>query len=578
MTAVIEALLEQSRPHRPRRLDPRELRVEAITAAAMLGTAAAMAVLLPWPVAAPPAVQALFVALYVIVSRVRVYVGAGYTVPTQLVLVPMLLTLPSALVPLLVAAGMAGSALVDVVLGRAHPERLLTSVGDAWHAVAPALLLAVAGDPEADLRNWPVFLGAFAAQCSADILVATAREWAGRGILPALQLRVMATVYEVDALLGPVGLLTAIAVMDRGPLAALMVLPLAGLLGVFARDRRTRIEVALARAQELDRERARLQTTIRRVGEAFASTLDGPAQAQLVVATAADALQASFGRITVRPHRDDRAVEGVTGTMPAGADDVVAAAERGAPPDGRPVAVADGPARALAVRLVRSACDDGAEVGRLSVVRLERDFSADERELLSYLGAQVAVALENAALHDELRTQAVTDELTGLANHRRFQDILDGEIARARRSGLALSLAMLDLDGFKQINDTYGHPQGDVVLRAVAQALHTRSRRSDEPARYGGEEFAVVLPGTGLDDAHRAAEALRHAIAGLHIPLEGGEMLRVTVSIGVAELDRHTGDKASLIAAADGALYDAKRRGRNVTVCAGGTGRPRFVR
>jgi diguanylate cyclase (GGDEF)-like protein len=394
----------------------------------------------------------------------------------------------------------------------------------------------------------------------------------------------MASVYEVDALLSPVGLLAAVAVMDRGPLAALLLVPLAALLGVFARDRRTRIEVALTRAQELDRERARLQSTIRRVGEAFASTLDGAAQMQLAVATAADALQASFARIGVCLHPagvPSRATAGATaGATPDEFDHILEAAERGAYPDGRPIAVADGRARAMAVRLRRRDAGEATELGRLSVVRLDRDFSMEERELLSYLAGQVAVSIENAALHEELGRQAVTDELTGLANHRRLQEILDAEIAKAQRSGLPLCLAILDIDRFKQVNDLHGHPEGDRVLVAVATALQTRARRSDEPARYGGEEFAVVLPATSLDEAYQAAEALRREVQRLRVPLAGGGELRVTASLGVAQLDAGAGAgvKASLIAAADAALYEAKRAGRNRTVQARDADAARFAR
>jgi diguanylate cyclase (GGDEF)-like protein len=112
----------------------------------------------------------------------------------------------------------------------------------------------------------------------------------------------------------------------------------------------------------------------------------------------------------------------------------------------------------------------------------------------------------------------------------------------------------------------------------VATTLQARSRRSDEPARYGGEEFAVVLPATDLDEAHEAAEALRRAVEDLEIPLPGGGRLAVTASLGVAELDRDAGDKASLIASADAALYEAKRAGRNRTVRAHRGGEPRFAR
>jgi diguanylate cyclase (GGDEF)-like protein len=187
---------------------------------------------------------------------------------------------------------------------------------------------------------------------------------------------------------------------------------------------------------------------------------------------------------------------------------------------------------------------------------------------------QVGVALENASLHDQLRRQATTDELTGLANHRRFQEVLREEARRTARSGRPLTLVMLDIDNFKRVNDTHGHPQGDEVLREVAAALRRTCRVTDQPARYGGEELAVVLPDTDLDGGRVVAEAIRRAVKALELPVDGGGTLRVTASLGVSTLAAG-GDACSVIAAADAALYEAKHAGKDRVVLAS-RGRGRF--
>jgi diguanylate cyclase (GGDEF)-like protein len=126
---------------------------------------------------------------------------------------------------------------------------------------------------------------------------------------------------------------------------------------------------------------------------------------------------------------------------------------------------------------------------------------------------------------------------------------------------------MVDLDDFKAVNDTYGHQQGDQVLRSVAGLMRKYSREIDGPARYGGEELAVVLPQTDLDGAYQLAERLRKGIAELAIPLVAGDgQMRVTASLGVAALPENAEDPDPLIAAADAALYEAKRTGKNKTV------------
>jgi diguanylate cyclase (GGDEF)-like protein len=162
----------------------------------------------------------------------------------------------------------------------------------------------------------------------------------------------------------------------------------------------------------------------------------------------------------------------------------------------------------------------------------------------------------------------MTDELTGLFNHRRFQEVMTAEVERARRYGQEMGLIMLDIDNFKRVNDTFGHMQGDLVLREVARVLRQSAREIDEPARYGGEEMAVALPQTDLDGAYNFAERVRKRIEALEVPvLDGDGTLKVTASFGAASLARAPGaDKDSLVAAADSALYRAKRSGKNRTV------------
>lgn len=168
-------------------------------------------------------------------------------------------------------------------------------------------------------------------------------------------------------------------------------------------------------------------------------------------------------------------------------------------------------------------------------------------------------------LHDKVEQEAITDELTGLANRRAFAERFGKELSRSRRFGHDLSLLLLDLDDFKKINDTYGHSCGDAVLKHVAAQVRAESRVSDEPARYGGEEFVVALPETPPAGAAHQAERLRKRIAETPCETEAGEM-RVTASIGIAGASEHDFNAAVLFEAADAALYSAKRAGKNRVV------------
>jgi len=180
-----------------------------------------------------------------LVSRVEFAVGTGSVVPTQLVLVPMLLLLPRPLVPLLVAAGYLLGGVVDHAKGRRHLQRLGVLLGNCWHAVAPALVLALFAGPTPRWSDCPLYVAALASQFGFDFASSAGREWLAFGISPRRLLRFFGWVYAVDLLLAPVGLLAALQSMTM-PFAFLLVLSPAGLLALLARERRGRIERAQA--------------------------------------------------------------------------------------------------------------------------------------------------------------------------------------------------------------------------------------------------------------------------------------------------------------------------------------------
>jgi diguanylate cyclase (GGDEF)-like protein len=188
--------------------------------------------------------------------------------------------------------------------------------------------------------------------------------------------------------------------------------------------------------------------------------------------------------------------------------------------------------------------------------------SSSQIELLELLGNQASSSLANAKLHEKIEKMAITDGLTGLFNHRSFQEKLSEEFNRMQRFANPLSFLLIDIDFFKKINDAHGHPAGDEVLRGVAGVIRETIRNVDIPARYGGEEFAVILPGANHEGAQKMAERLRNTIAKQEFPFEGKGM-RVTVSIGAATSPHDTGNRDELIEKADQALYHAKRNGRD---------------
>jgi diguanylate cyclase (GGDEF)-like protein len=194
-------------------------------------------------------------------------------------------------------------------------------------------------------------------------------------------------------------------------------------------------------------------------------------------------------------------------------------------------------------------------------------FAKETTTLAEWLAAQASVALDNARLHDIVQRQAMTDDLTGLVNRRRFIEALDAEIERARRFGSPLTIVLADLDNFKQVNDAFGHHGGDVVLRAFADLIRSHVRDVDVSGRIGGEEFAILLPETDRVGAARVAERMRRSLNAVAIAVSDGHSIRAASSFGVAELEPdQSGDE--LLRAADAALYRAKDEGKNRVVTA----------
>jgi diguanylate cyclase (GGDEF)-like protein len=189
--------------------------------------------------------------------------------------------------------------------------------------------------------------------------------------------------------------------------------------------------------------------------------------------------------------------------------------------------------------------------------------NASELSFKTTFAAQVGLSIANLRLREALRTQSVRDALTGLYNRRYLEEVLEREVRRAARAAQSLGVLMIDLDHFKNFNDTYGHDAGDAVLRETGAFLTRGIRAEDFVCRFGGEEFVVILPTANLEAACARAERLRLKMKELTVLHQGRSMGMLTVSIGVAVFPEHGVSPKELMAAADAALYEAKRGGRN---------------
>lgn len=197
----------------------------------------------------------------------------------------------------------------------------------------------------------------------------------------------------------------------------------------------------------------------------------------------------------------------------------------------------------------------------------KRPITKDDIKMLSMFANHAGLAIENSRLYEKTLHMSHTDSLTGIYNHGRFQFLLEQSLEEAKDSEDKVSLLLIDIDNFKNYNDSLGHQAGDEAIRKIAGIIKDSCRKQDIPARYGGEEFSVILPRTNKDEAKIIAERIRRKI--MDFPFKNKEIQpqgALTVSIGVATYPEDAGNKEELIKRADLALFTAKKRGKNQTV------------
>jgi diguanylate cyclase (GGDEF)-like protein len=549
---TVERLLARLRPDRPRRLEGRERRVEQALATVVLAGAVACAVALPSDRPLELTTVLACVVAFALAARVWLYVGGGCALATQLVLVPVLFVLPLGAVPLVVIAALVLAALPDAP---AQPHRPLMAVGDAGYVFAPVAVLAAAGEPAVDLGRWELLAGAFAAQVVLDGSLSLAREWLGRGIRPVLQARVMGTVYAVDALLLPAGFLIAESTADQ-PLLVLATVPLSLLLAALARDRTKRLNAALDRLEELERERDRVRVAIHRTARSLGFSFDRGAMLEVALGTSVDAVAAAAGRARLVASAAAIAFEAVP-HQPGAADcDALHEAERAALA-GEPHASARSGGWSAMGRPLVARRDDGGEIlGAIAVCRAGGPFAREQSDLFTYLAAQTAASIEAIDLHEQLRHPVMQDDLTGLANHRRFRELLGRQVENALRSRRPLSVLVIEVGDLRRINADAGFEAGDEVLCTAAAVIRDNLGSGAEAARLGGGTLAAALAETDLDTASALGDAIRSALAA-----QG-----MSGAAGVAELSARLATPEALIAAAEAARDEAVRAGRNRTV------------
>jgi diguanylate cyclase (GGDEF)-like protein len=213
----------------------------------------------------------------------------------------------------------------------------------------------------------------------------------------------------------------------------------------------------------------------------------------------------------------------------------------------------------------------GRSLGVIEVVQREggKPFDIDDLRALTAIADYAAIAIQNARNFQKVQELTLTDEHTGLFNARYLLSTLDREIERAQRFHRPVSLLFLDIDQFKQVNDTRGHLVGSGLLKAVGKVLLEAVRTVDSVCRYGGDEFAVLLLETHADRAQLVAERIRHSIASQEYVIDGSDPFKLTVSVGFATFPENAGNSKALLAAADKAMYAAKAAGKNAVAAAG---------
>jgi diguanylate cyclase (GGDEF)-like protein len=547
-TRPVERLLEDSWKTRSRRVSRRELVVESLSSILFLALAIPMALSALGSHSIEPLLAGALMILYALSCLIKFPIGAGYVVPSYMVLVPMLLLLPPGLVPLLTASSLVVVTLVQALARREEPERAFFAISDCWHTLGLAAVLVAAGPFHDALQASPlVYLGAFVAGCVVDLIAATVRESAILGIGSRVQIRVIGVVWIVDACIAPLGLLVAYAA-HRHHAGALLLIPFNGLLLMISRERTARITQAQRRLDLIARERTRLQTAVHRLGEALAAKLDLEALTNIVLRGSVEALDADAGRLVLEGLDQPHVVEIVnTAEVSPGLDEAVArtlASEQTAQ-------VQCEGSWALALPLGFSG-GNGRARGALAVARADRPFREDEEEVIRGLVEQARQAATDIIAHQLLREQALSDSLTGLGNRRKLQADLEERQPRASTS-MPLVLILFDLDGFKSYNDTFGHLAGDAVLARLGAKLAQAVRRHGTAYRLGGDEFCVLA-------AARASE-LHGMIADAAGALEErGEKFAVGASYGAVLIPHEATTLDYALQLADQRMYARKKR------------------
>jgi diguanylate cyclase (GGDEF)-like protein len=545
----VERLLEESWDTRSRRISTREVVVEAAAAALFLACAVPLA--LPALASQPfdPLLAAVLVCMYALASRMIEFpIGAGYVVPSYMVLVPMLLLLPPAIVPLLTALGLVVGTLCQVVLRQAELKRVPLSIPDAWHALGPALVLVLAAKPQGGPHQVALFATAFAAGCLIDLASATVRESAILGIHSRVQIRVIALVWLIDACVAPLGLLVAHAARSN-PAQILLLLPLNGVLLLLSRDRSARIAQAQRRLDLVARERSRLQTAVRRLGEALAAKLDMEALTDIVLRGSVEALDADAGRLMLGGSLPPRVIEIGGGSR---LDAALRAAGESAESAERSCRLERDGAWALALPFGFDS-GRGRARGALAVARGDRPFRDDEEAVMHGLVERARQAAADIVAHHLLREQALTDALTKLGNRHKLAADLDERLPDASASS-PLALVLFDLDGFKSYNDTFGHVAGDTVLARLGSKLAAAVASHGSAYRLGGDEFCVLLAAQS-DELPAAVAAAAGSLE------ERGENFQVGASYGAVLIPHEATTLDYALQLADERMY-ARKRGR----------------
>ncbi|HUR51714.1 MAG TPA: diguanylate cyclase [Mycobacteriales bacterium] len=508
----------------------------------------------------------------------------------------------AAVVPLLTPRGdVVGTSVASFDVARTLLPRLLGALGDgevavvaddgkvvAQSEVLPGKLVAQALRHAEGVRTdgW-VAAGLASAAGQPFAVVVAQRSAEGPGllvdagvvILLALVAAVGIAVFSARATTRPLEALNqAASRVAAGDLSTLIEVTSKDEIGALAHTFNAMTEDLRTYVGQLQASRDELQNGLARLGETLAGSHDLDRILHVVLESAMASTRASGGMVMLlNPGRDQLVLaasqgvevpldlrlpmgEGITGSVATGGEPVRGRVGHGPgelwPAPGEPTGTS-----CIAVPLKSS----GTVIGVLDLFGSELPGGFDDTDLATIrtFAAQATVAVDNVLLHEEAQRLSITDGLTGLWNYRYFTMSVTKEIERASRFGRPLALLMLDLDHFKEVNDSYGHQRGDAVLVELAGRIRAEARDVDTVARYGGEEIVVVLPETDEAGARQAAERFCSAVRRKAFGDSGQPGVRLTISAGVAVYPMHGGTASSLLASADSALYEAKRAGRD---------------